>query len=248
MNFTDLSLETDIVGTDVGDVWRSTSVYDFGGSVGTIDALYTIISSTLAENQFDFVPGEADRGDDARVRFSNISASPFNEHVRINIAFVDPDNSDSAVSFSAADLYIQFDDLDSVPGSDLADYAGVYDTDFDQVTLSPDTLLLENTTFVPGATIGVLEGDGVGLPYDSAPNMIGTDAETQSPVTIGFQIAPASAAVGSFDFIVGVTGTVPGSRHIDIDMTPDFQIIPEPSSVGLLGLSLSILLLRRRRR
>jgi len=248
MDFTNMLSTTDMSGTLVGDVWRATNVVTGGYGGITVDALFTIKTTNMDENQFTFATTENARGDDARVRFSNITGgSLYNKFVTIEVSFVNQSNGE-AVSFGAGELYTQFDDLDSEPGVNLADYAGVQTSDFTTNVFASNTLLEADTALVSGSTVGILQGDGTSTPWNTASNVSDTGAIAQSPVTAGFTITGSAAAAGKFVMALGVTGTQFGSRHIDIDMTPDFTIVPEPSTYALLlGAVAAFCVISRRR-
>jgi hypothetical protein len=124
-------------------------------------------------------------------------------------------------------LRVQFDDLDSDVGFNRADFAGMQTSQTTQTALkqlAEITDLTVNKTLIANYTVGVLPE-----PYTAWGNVSSTDPYDQSPVTIGF-----NTFASTINLVMGVTGTGLGTRHVDIDMTPDFVMVPEPSTYALL--------------
>lgn len=242
MDFTNFNFSPitgpNVSGGIIGSVYKATNVANLGGAGGVtlIDALFTVNGASVDSGTSIFFDNNSARGDDVRIRFRK--NSPADIWAKVSISFVKSGTSDSvdvaAVTNTA--LRLQFDDLDSDVGSDRADFAGLLTSQIDGAELAINTDLILNTTLSTGYTVGVYPA-----PYDSKGNVTSTDPVAQSPVTAAFD---TRAAV--LQLVLGVTGPANGNRHIDIDMTPDFVIVPEPSSALLCGLA-SFLALRRRR-
>jgi len=83
------------------------------------------------------------------------------------------------------------------------------------------------------------------VPWGPQGNVTSTDPVDQAPVTAAFLMN----ATSSFQLVVGqrANGNFPAYRHIDIDMTPDFNIIPEPSTYAMILGSLALLAIGYRR-
>ncbi|WPJ97735.1 PEP-CTERM sorting domain-containing protein [Coraliomargarita algicola] len=241
INFTAITAATEGSGAVIGSQYLATGVADLegAGGVGVIDAIFTISDASVDDSSLIYFANEGARGDDARIRLEKNSSADI--WVKISISFVLTGTSTAVdvADASGSDLRLQFDDLDSDVNANRADYAGLVTAEADLIELASNTELVTNTSLHSGYSVGLYPS-----PYGPKGNITSTDAIAQSPVTIGFD---STAEV--LDIVVGVTGSATGSRHIDIDMTPDFIIVPEPSSYALLigAISLGFVSLRRRR-
>ena len=236
-NFTPITNAT-VLGGVVDSVYEATSVADLGGvgGVNSIDAHFTITDASVNNNSLIFFEDSATRGTNARLRFLKNSSADI--WARVSISFVDSVTSNAVdVNALTGDYFrLQFDDLDSDVGRNRADFAGLANSDIDAAILDPGSELELNTTLQSGYTVGVLP-----QPYGPEGNVTGNTPADQAPVTVGFNTTSEFLQV-----VLGVTGPDTGSRHIHIDMTPNFVLVPEPSTALLCGLS-SLLLFRRRR-
>lgn len=242
-NFTPTTAATGGSGKIVGSVYTATNVADLGGvgGVNFIDARFKFTGASVDDSSKIYFDDNVARGDDARLRLTKSGSADI--WAKIQISFVKAGTSDAVnlPTLLGDSLRLQFDDLDSDVGDSRADFAGLLTSQVALAELAGNTILTASTALMPGYTVGVLPDDGDGLPYDSYGNVTTTDPIAQSPVTVGFD-----SSNPTLDIVIGVTGTGTGNRHIDIDMTPDFTIIPEPSAALLCGLG-GMLLLRRRR-
>ena len=250
MNFTPVTAATNGSGAVIGSAYEVTDVADLGGA-GGVNSIYAIFTITDASHdnssRIYFQSGSA-RGDDVRMIFDKGGSADI--WAKVSVQFFD---SASDIIVDVADLTgdslrLQFDDLDSNVGNSRADFAGLATSQIDESELASNTILTTTTSDSligeAGYTVGVLPDDGDGAPYDSYGNITSTNPIDQSPVTVAFDTTEAV-----LELILGVTGEGTGIRLIDIDMTPDFVIVPEPSSYALLigALSLGFVSLRRRR-
>ena len=226
-----------------GDIWRATNVRTDGGPA--MDAIFTITGVTGASaNNVAFVTEPA-RGNNMRVRVGGDSGVT-TAAVFITINLVNAGTTDPYTGWSPDNTLItQFSDLDSDVGADRSDFGGVLTGQFTEVGTSDDVTpgsslldIVSNPSYAPGYTVGIMQ-----TPWGPQENVIDTTAEAQSPVTAAFFFD----ARNTINVVAGqVSNGDVGNRHIDIDMTPDFIIIPEPATALLGGLGM-LLLLRRRR-
>lgn len=243
---------TPITGTNnaggvIGEQYRVTNVANLGGVGGifAIDAIFEITDASVDdENKIAFV-NETKRGDDARIRFEK-SADESLIWAKVSISFVQSLTTTSVdvAQVTGSNLRIQFDDLDSDLDSDRADFAGLETSQIDLTERAANTELIIDTTLSAGYTVGLFPVDPTTMNYDPQINISSIDPVDQSPVTIAFD-----TSVATINLVLGVTGPDSGSRHIDIDGTPDFIIVPEPSSSVLLvgAVVFGLVSLRRRR-
>jgi hypothetical protein len=195
----------------------------------TTDGTSALPTSTVA-----FVD-EAARGNNARVR---VGGDPLNRvedaQVFVTIEFFETGTNTPYTWAGTDDLVTQFSDLDSDLGFDRTDFGGRLLSDYDTRATSDDispgsSLLVFDDTTITNYSIAHLD-----TPWTPEGNVTSTTASAQSPVTASY----TGTAASSIFLVVGqLSGGDEGNRHIDIDMTPDFTIVPEPSSYGfLLGL------------
>lgn len=230
--------------SSAGDTWRAQNV-DMSGNYN-IDALFTITNTFGTQPSNVAFVTESARGNNMRVR---VGASPqvTTAHVFITIQFVDAGTTNPFTGWlPGAQLITQFSDLDSDIPADRTDFGGVAQLTYadrftsDDITPGSSELLFDSTS-VPGFDIARLQE-----PWGPQGNVTATDALSQSPVTAAFLFD----ATSTLNIVVGQISNGPtGNRHIDIDMTPDFEIIPEPSTyAAILGaLALGVVFYRRRR-
>ncbi|WPJ96014.1 hypothetical protein SH580_21605 [Coraliomargarita algicola] len=243
-NFTPITAATGGSGKIVGSQYKATNVANLGGAggVNSIDAIFTVTAASVNNSSLIYFANEAGRGDDVRLRFKKLSAASI--WAKVSISFVQSGTltAVNVASVTGDNLRVQFDDLDSDVGSNRADFAGMQTSQTTQTAvkqLAEITDLTVNYSLISGYTVGVLPG-----PFTPWGNVTSTDPYDQSPVTIGFNtIAPV------INLVMGVTGTGQGNRHIDIDMTPDFVMVPESSAFALLigAAALGFVACRRRR-
>jgi hypothetical protein len=241
LNFTPYVAATNGAASVIGSAYKVTNVADLlgAGGINQIDAIFTVTDASIdSSSAIQFV--DETRGDDVRVRFNKLTGTDI--WVKIAISFVQSGTT-TAVDVAAvtgSDLVLQFDDLDSDVGSNRADFAGLETSQIDAVALASNTLLQQDTSISSGYTIG----HGIGTDWTSMDNVSNLDAISQSPVTIAFE-----TTVSTLNIVLGVTGADSGDRHIDIDMTPDFTIVPEPSSYAfLIGIAAIGFVATRRRK
>lgn len=238
--------------SDLGDQWVATNVFRSSGP--NLDVRFTITGTddgtgnALATDNV-FFDDVAARGSNMRVRVggpSNVATAL----VFITIDLFETGTTDGPFWGRSDDLITQFSDLDSDAGSDRTDFGGVHFDDFstqataDNVSPGSSLLVLDNST-VNNYSIARLA-----TPWGPQANVSDQSASAQSPVTAAY----TRAAKNSLRVVVGQlsNGTPPdtANRHIDIDMTPDFTIVPEPSSfallAGLAGLGMAMTARRRR--
>lgn len=236
-----------------GDVWRASNI----SNDYNIDALFTI-TGTSAGNGGPALPtstvafvDEPARGNNMRVR---VGGNPNNyvvdARVFITIQFVDAGTTNPFSGWSTGDqLITQFSDIDSDFGQDRTDFGGLASSTYQRASSSDNldpgsSLLTLDSSTVPGYDIYRMQ-----TPWGPQINVFDTDDVSQSPVTGAFLLNAASLTNSSFDLAVGqLSNGAEGDRHIDIDMTPDSVIVPEPSSTLLVGLTVTLGLGFRRRR
>lgn len=220
---------------------------------GSLDALFTITSTnSLATNNVGFVDEPA-RGSNVRVRVGG-STDVAEAKVFIDIDFVNAGSTIAYTGWGTGDeLITQFSDLDSdeelLPSfkNDRTDFAGVHNSDFTanetSDNVSPGSSFLTfDATAVTNYTIARMKE-----PWGPQANVSATDATSQSPVTAAY----TRDAQNKIRVVVGqLSDDGNANRHVDIDMTPDFNIVPEPSSfallAGLAGLGMAMTARRRR--
>jgi hypothetical protein len=243
LSFNSIGIETgsSTLYSSAGDVWRATNVSsDYAGQM---DALFRITGTIGVSSPSNvYFSTAAARGDNMRVIVANVT----NAQVFVNVQLVNSGTTTPFSGWSTGDqLITQFSDLDSDLNANRTDFAGVqqgtYLFDSSSDTVNPGSSLLElNTTAISGYDVFRLK-----QPWTSQDNVIATDPVSQSPVTGAFVFnANSSLNLVLGQFSVGSTAT----RHIDIDMTPDFTIIPEPSSALLVGMAAISFAVRRRRK
>ena len=227
-----------------GDIWRATNVRTDGGPA--MDAIFTITGTSGVDSSRVAFVDESQRGNNMRIRVGISSPFVTNATVFITINLVNAGTTDPYTGWSRdSTLITQFSDLDSDVGADRSDYAGVLTGQFTEVrtsdSVNPGSSLLDivsNPTYASGYTVGIMQ-----TPWGPQENVFDTSQAAQSPVTAAFFFD----ARNTINVVAGQrsNGDV-GNRHIDIDMTPDFIIIPEPAAALLGGLGMLILLRRRR--
>ena len=221
-----------------------------------VDAVFTITNTddgsgnTLATNNV-FFDDVAARGNNMRVRVGEgPSSQAVNAFVFITIDFFEAGTTNPFSWDTGEELITQFSDIDSDFGADRSDFAGVHGDDFsatatsDDITPGSSLLEFDNSSLFTDANYSIAH---LATPWSGQANVSATDPASQSPVTAAF----TDDAKSSIRVVVGQLSNGPGaSRHIDIDMTPDFDIVPEPSSFALLagiaGLGMALTARRRR--
>lgn len=246
LDFTNVSVASGSTTTysSAGDQWIATDVLI--GSPGALDAVFTITntsngSSALATSSVFFDTNPA-RGNNMRVRVGpNVATA----QVFIDIDFYVAGTfgtTNQRYTWNPGDtMTTQFSDLDSDAGNNRSDFAGVHVDDYSVRSTAGSTSLLEfDDTYITDYTVANLQ-----TPWTPQANVSATDPLSQSPVTAAF----LRDAQDTIRIVVGQRSAGDlANRHIDIDMTPDFEIIPEPSSIGfLIGLAgLGFVAARRR--
>ena len=236
--------------SSLGDVWRASNA---NANLG-IDAIFTMTAATangspLASSLvfFDSSPtANALRGNNMRLR---VGPDVSDARVFITITFVESGTDTPFVSWPVnAQLITQFSDLDSDAGGDRSDFGGVESGTYDQPFSSNDvnpgsSLLVLDSATEPGYDIFRMQE-----PWGPKGNVIDTDAASQSPVTGAFLFNVTTGEAIAINMVGGqLSNNSEANRHIDIDMTPDFIIIPEPSSALLVVLAGLFGFMRRRR-
>lgn len=243
LDFSDIGIETGSTTTfsTAGDVWRASDVRI--DAPGTMDAIFTITgASGVSSSNLYFLDNVA-RGNNMRVIIANVTSAT----VFITISLVNAGTSDPYTGWSIGETLIsQFSDLDSDAGANRSDFAGARTSEFvdaqtsDNVTANSSLLdLFTGPSYAPDYTVGILQ-----TPWTAQGNVVSTSQAAQSPVTAAFSYD----ARNSIDIVLGQRSAdgINATRHIDIDMTPDFTIIPEPTTALLGGLGMLALLRRRR--
>ena len=233
-----------------GDQWIATNVRADSPTT-QVDAVFTItntdngLGSLLPQNTVGFVT-ESARGNNMRIRVGgNSNNRVATAYVFITIDFFQAGTTNPYIWGRSDELVTQFSDLDSDFGQNRADFGGSHVNDYDSRNTSDNVVpgssrLVFNDTEITDYSIAHLN-----TPWGPEGNVTNTSASAQSPVTASF----TRDATNSIRIVAGQlsNGDV-GNRHIDIDMTPDFTIVPESSSFGLiLGLvGLGTIGMRRR--
>ncbi|TVP80427.1 MAG: hypothetical protein EA353_03945 [Puniceicoccaceae bacterium] len=238
--------------SNAGDQWISSNVR----GDNSVDAVFTITATDngsgnpLTASQVAFVD-ESARGNNMRVRVGGGGNEVTNAQVFITVSFWDAGTFGTAnanpFSWAVGDeLITQISDIDSDVPSDRSDFGGVHMADYkerytsDAIAPGSSLLVFDDST-ISDYGIAVMD-----QPWGPQDNVTDTSASAQSPVTAAF----VSDAASEIRIVVGqLSNGDTGNRHIDVDMTPDFEIIPEVSSYGLiLGLiGLGFVGVRRRR-
>src|SRR5882724_9156099 len=98
---------------------------------------------------------------------------------------------------------------------------GLYISHFGNIIVHPDTIMGERCSLSQGVTIGVLGGDGPGVPRIGSDVYIGAGAKILGPVTIGDGAIIGANAVVIDDVPAGATAVGVPARNISKEQRSD---------------------------